>query len=860
VQDPTPALLDEMSPNAPEYIEWDGKIHRYKWMGDKRRNAWYIAHIDGSEAWAAWGNWKHPDARGSWSSRKGAGRLDPDTRERIRKAQQERRERDRQKKARADRRYGRLFAESEKADPQHPYLIRKAIGAYNLRQTGQRLLVPMRDPDSGSVVSVQAITLDGFKRFAKGGRARGLYCGLGKPSPGGRLIIAEGYATGATIHGITGSSVVVAFSAQNMPLVADSMRKRFPDASIVVAADNDRFTTGNPGLTYARKAAERVSGVVACPQFVDDDGKPTDFNDLAHIEGEESVRAQLEHPSDSPVPPDAEPAAEEPQRAPDDVAPGQPFRCLGYDGGVYYYLVRATGQLAALSASKHDGKHLLTLAPLEWWSGAFVPERGTGADWSAAADRMFRACERQGVFSPSRIHGRGCWQEPRGVVMHLGDRLRLPDGTMTTPQDYVSHHDRHIYQKQQILKGPAEIPATDQEAADVLDLFRSLRWEMDASGLLAAGWSVLAPVCGALAWRPHIWITGGKGSGKTTILDDVIRPLLADMVLFVQGFSTEAGVRQSLKSDALPVLFDEAERGKDDRIGRILELARQASAESHATVAKGSAGGDAVSFVLRSMFCLSSIGAGLQNSADKSRFAVLPLQSSEGFTAQQNAAQWGKLEKKIDTVMTPDVGRRIIARTVRDLPQIKANVNIFRRAAAEHLGTQRMGDQFGTLLAGAWSLTSSGLATEQQADAFVAGVEWSSFTEGAKERDEEHCLARIMEQTIPVDGQHTRETLSIAELVQVCHDRTGPGENVSERIADAALQRCGVRVLGTGVAVANQSEWLSRLMEHTMFASQWGTVLKRLPGAAPSRDKVRFGPGAGKRATVLPVGLVVGVE
>src|SRR3546814_12688673 len=79
-------------------------------------------------------------------------------------------------------------------------------------------------------------------------------------------------------------------------------------------------------------------------------------------------------------------------------------------------------------------------------------------------------------------------------------------------------------------------------------LFRSL-----------AGWIAIAVICGALNWRPHVWLTGSSGSGKSWLLDNVIRPLIGAIAVYCQSNSTEAGIRQTLATDARPVLFDEAE-------------------------------------------------------------------------------------------------------------------------------------------------------------------------------------------------------------------------------------------------------------------------------------------------------------
>ena len=74
--------------------------------------------------------------------------------------------------------------------------------------------------------------------------------------------------------------------------VATALHKKYPGLTIVIAADDDWRTEGNPGLTHAKAAALAVGGFVVVPQFpADRPNKATDFNDLAAMAGLDAVRA-----------------------------------------------------------------------------------------------------------------------------------------------------------------------------------------------------------------------------------------------------------------------------------------------------------------------------------------------------------------------------------------------------------------------------------------------------------------------------------------------------------------------------------------------------------------------------------------
>ena len=70
--------------------------------------------------------------------------------------------------------------------------------------------------------------------------------------------------------------------------VAKAIRELWPQREIIVAADDDAFTDGNPGQTKATAAAKAIRAKLAVPRS----GKvigAIDFNDLAKLEGLSAV-------------------------------------------------------------------------------------------------------------------------------------------------------------------------------------------------------------------------------------------------------------------------------------------------------------------------------------------------------------------------------------------------------------------------------------------------------------------------------------------------------------------------------------------------------------------------------------------
>lgn len=173
----------------------------------------------------------------------------------------------------------------------HPYLTKKGISASKGLKTAQdgRLIVPVL-VDGGAVSSLQFIDAAGEKRFLTGGKTKGGYFKIDGNS--GRILVCEGYATGATLHEATGATVYIAFNCGNLYEVSGTAKKLHPDALITICADNDQWTPNNPGMTAARQAADSLGVRIICPEFTNGvDGKPTDFNDLAALSGINAVKS-----------------------------------------------------------------------------------------------------------------------------------------------------------------------------------------------------------------------------------------------------------------------------------------------------------------------------------------------------------------------------------------------------------------------------------------------------------------------------------------------------------------------------------------------------------------------------------------
>jgi len=191
----------------------------------------------------------------------------------------------------------RFEALPETPSTPNKYLERKGVEAHGVRFEGESVVVPMRDVD-GKLWSIQRISPDAEapKMFEKGGKKLGTMHVIGEVKPGSEILVAEGYATGASLHQATGKTVAVAFDSGNVGPVVNALQQRYSTSPIFIMADNDRpnANRGNVGVEKALEAAEKYKVGVAFPKFKDPLAKVSDFNDLHKTEGLSEVKRQVE--------------------------------------------------------------------------------------------------------------------------------------------------------------------------------------------------------------------------------------------------------------------------------------------------------------------------------------------------------------------------------------------------------------------------------------------------------------------------------------------------------------------------------------------------------------------------------------
>ena len=375
-------------------------------------------------------------------------------------------------------------------DLNHAYLQRKGIAEAELvrgiRQNeyqGQRqLVIPLYQ--GGKLVSVQTINEAGGKHFLKGGEKSGSYAVLGslEREVHKGIVLAEGFATAASIRKATGAPVVIAFDSGNMIRIAENMATRLPEQQrVILAADNDPSGTG---LAAASQAAALLGSRarIALPEFDSEtvrrfqtahgtwdekrnrENLPTDFNDLHLTAGIEAVRAQMaaalpvpERPSENPPPAQEQNMAQQPERP--------------SENGYYAYQTK---------------KDPLTEGYQINFVGGFAGEIKTGSDWHVYGSSIQSAAEKAdyiiGLHRTAGSRIGESWPSPEGraQITHIAALpLKAGQGNLTYAVQYEN------LKQPEYTDNPDALKHTDTAALERLGNLQAERAQTEAA---VSGW------------------------------------------------------------------------------------------------------------------------------------------------------------------------------------------------------------------------------------------------------------------------------------------------------------------------------------------------------------------------------------
>jgi putative DNA primase/helicase len=799
---------------CPESVVLDGRVRRFNRDGHK--NAWYVGweifstktgkpfHICIYGDWKTGEKFKFQTPLSSGYSRDDQAEIRQKAKEaqKLAELERERAQEEAAEEALKTWNKAQLLGKSD-------YLDKKKIGLHHCRtilgSQGREILVPCRDID-GKLWGLQRILEDGKKLFFPNQKIQECFFTIGEIDK--EVLICEGFATGASIHEATEKAVVVCFNAGNLESVCRALKQRYPELAFLICGDDDAFTeSGNIGREKAQAAAKTVNSPAIFPKFSAGDGEPTDFNDLFVREGKEVVRSQIlkEKPTSTFI------------------------RALGYDGEGYYYISSDIAQIKRFGPKDHTSLPLLSLlSSVDYWETMYPGKMGI--NWQQAAASLMSDCKASGPFSVPMVRGMGAWEDD-GLILNLGNGL-WKDGQRIS---YGALKSKYIYEVGHAII-PEPHPKPLEDTTLINEVTQAIRFKDKNSKIFFMGQLAILRLGGALRWRPHLWIVGPAGTGKTTLLNLLTRAA-GPYGMRRGGGSTEAGIRQSVGSSSLTVLFDECEpkdRRNVFRIESLLELIRLSSSDNGG-ITKGGPGGISCHYTANSMFCLASVNPVLNGQADISRFTKLEL------VKNPDKDQWPLIEKMMDQ-MDEEYCDRLFSRMVHLYPVLKENCLLFEEAIRKKY-TPRLAQQYGIILAGYTAIVGNSVLSIEAVSQMVELIKFPEEHRSLDESDEKDALNHLLQSKIRVNSMPMGGT-------DVLHNMEFTVAEVIRANNNPTLIQYGMKVKDGHIFVSKKNPNLKRIYDHTPWSAGWTDALRRIPKAMP--ENVWMGSG-NERCTKIPI-------
>lgn len=545
---------------------------------------------------------------------------------------------------------------------------------------------------------------------------------------------------------------------------------------------------------------------------------------------------------------------------------GCPVEPLGINGDDVYFLDQKR-QFRTLKAEKLNRGTIMSLfGEMDDLKYTYWPRRSKPTEdgefkvigWrpEQAADCLYSQAARKGVWNiAERVRDCGMWRDSKNkIVVHCGDIL-YHDGKTYAPGVIGNH----VYPASSPLMHPVAEKTDTKVGQKLVDILKTWNWRRpEVDPYLLAGWIVAGFVGGALGWRPLVWITGDKATGKST-LHEMIADIFGPSGMIASSDTTAAGISQRVGNSAKPVAVDELEADADNKKAQqVISLARLAS--SGALKLRGGSDHTGSSFMVRNCFMFSSILIPPLKSQDRSRMAILEL----------DALMKDSKPPVISTEQLNEIGRKIIARIIQQWDRFDYAIGEWKDQMMRSGHGGRGADQFGTLLA-----CLDILLFDEPADAeFMA--KWSNLMDRKTlseseedEADHERCIKWLLTSYLDLFRSGERKTVASWILTASGKDKIYNTEldiSAAKRsLGNIGITICTPKKSGGKIClcVANDHNGLSALFRDSHWKGESGTngvwvqALRRMSGAFS--DQQRFN-GIKLRCTSVPLEGLVGEE
>lgn len=514
-----------------------------------------------------------------------------------------------------------------------------------------------------------------------------------------------------------------------------------------------------------------------------------------------------------------------------------PFRILGFNGDSIFFQKFHNKKIAEHRASSLSKGVLMTLMNKKNWNDFFVSSNG-GVAWDEAINYILEEARSLPTFERHKIRKSGAWYESGEIIINNGDKLLVDNKEI----EIYKKEGYYCYEAGKVLPYDLSFPISKTQAKKIFEITSKMTFRHPASEDILVGWILLAPYCGVLNWRPHIWLTGPSGSGKSWTLDKVVMRMLGAFAITGNGESTPPGLRQSVANNAVPVVMDEMESDNkkyEEYIDQNLKLLRSGSSGRDigegATIVHGTTSGDAREWIVRTMACLASVNAVLKCGADMERFTILRFDTLD-IKHEKRHKKLKELEHRHEKIMNEKFINGFHARTYSIIGEVLKAVDVMNDVCSVLLQNRRRGDQIGTLMAGAYMAQNDTAPTEDEAKIFLADKGLTTLDMLTENRElEKKVIDEIFSQKVTVSDGANFSKQSIGFCLDYWFDThkqaMEPIPGLTQITIKRELEQYGIKPViysGKWVNIATNHPSIRKILRNTPFANNYEEMLMRL--------------------------------
>ncbi len=469
------------------------------------------------------------------------------------------------------------------------------------------------------------------------------------------------------------------------------------------------------------------------------------------------------------------------------------------------------------------------------------------------AQKIVEECIKKGSYSINDLSGSGIFRHPKDQ-----SKLIINSNTLWSKD---SENEERVFGKKvfennidlDIKRSDVEI--TQEQAIDFLNYVNTYNFVKKDDAILCAGWIASSALAGDSNHRPILNVTAPAGSGKSSFIH-ATKTFLGNFAIDYDGQATEAGIRQKVKNNSIVLLLDEAE-ATSEKLASTLTLLR--GAYSGTSIIKGTSDQKGMQFIIKMQAMLVGIVPPALNAADASRIIRVEMTEKK----DKNKDFFNKINRELGVI-----GKACIMYFINNYVKYKFVCKQVRENILFNIDNNRFADTYTTSIAASFVLNNidflnniDELQIENDEELvckivdYVNKIDLQYYANMSKQsNDEEQFFEEILKTQL---NDKELGNKSIIELINTIKYKKIIGDNLdSSKVADAVLQRTGLKFKDDALVIDTKSEALRRAIRNMKYKNaDYLYLLKRVKNSQILSDRVVIGGTRVARSTAIKINI-----